>query len=123
MSVEQAIRTALAADVTLTALVGSGIWFGTAPEDAALPFVLYDRTARAPVTALNDPVGTLSNYRMQFDIVASNRDQAQTVGAAVAAAMAGASGFQAVFLNDFFSPEGEPDEFVLVQEYSVWHTT
>lgn len=124
MSAEEAIRTVLSADAPLTALVGAaGVWFGSAPEDAGLPFVLYDRTARAPVTDLGDPIGTLSNSRMQFDIVAENRDQAAAVGAAVQAAMAGASTFQAVFLNDFFSSEGEPEECVLTQEYSVWHTT
>lgn len=124
MSAEEAIRAELVANAPLVALVGAnGVWFGSAPDDAKYPFVLYDRISRAPVTDLSDGIGALSNYRMQFDIVAANRDQANAVGAAVRGAMAGSSAFGAVLANDFFSSEGEPEEFVLVQEYSVWHTT
>lgn len=117
MTVEQAIRTALAS------VAGGRVYNGPAPEDVALPFVGFTRISESPLFDMKGTrMGGVSQYRFQFDTVANDFDSARTVATAIETALLASADIKAVPLNSFESSEDQPKSAIFVQEFSIWHT-
>ena len=117
MTVEQAIRTALAS------VAGGRVYNGPAPEDVELPYVGFIRTGESPQFDMaGTRMGGISQYRFQFDTVADDLDVARAVAVALESALLASSALDAIPLNSFESVEDEPTSAVFVQEFSIWHT-
>jgi hypothetical protein len=96
MSLEATLTTALEADATVTALVGSGalarIFPVRIPQGVALPAVAYQRISTIPNPTL-DSAGNLADARLQYTCVASSVDAAHELADVVAAALNQYSGY------------------------------
>ncbi len=88
MTTGEAIRAVLAADATLTALVGTKIFPNLAPQGTVPPFVVYQQISGVPQNRLTGgSVGRLTEFRMQLDSYARTYLEAHSVADAVDAVM------------------------------------
>jgi len=107
---QEDLRAVLAADATLTGLVGTRIYPGVRPQGSALPAVVFLMISSLPDYHLGGPSG-LESERVQIDCYGATYAAAMEVAAAVKAKLSGFSGdqgstsFRAIFV------EGERDEF------------
>ncbi|HON69155.1 MAG TPA: DUF3168 domain-containing protein [Phycisphaerae bacterium] len=132
MAVEVDMRTALTTDVTVAGLVGTRIFPGIAPQDAALPHIIYQRIAGGPLQASGGPMSTI-NANYVFICRDKTYAGVKTLAAAVRAVLDGwdnTSGTPAVS-SCRLEDEGEDTEYrsddsedlvhVVTQEYSLWY--
>jgi hypothetical protein len=116
MSIQSDIVTALAA------VAGGRVYPQAAPQDAALPFVVYRRTAYEPVNLLQ---GAATNARstFTFECWGTTLDSALTTAAAVVAAVEAAAPLASRFRVDGSGDDYEPvaDVFMEPISYSFWH--
>lgn len=92
MSVETDLYSTLAAAAGVTALVSTRIYPGVAPENAALPYIVYSLTNTERLSTLLGS-GDDARYQMQIDCVANTYTSGKAVAAAVVAALQG-NGYQ-----------------------------
>lgn len=113
-------------------LVGSRIYPKQAPQNAALPYVVYQLISRVPSNSANGPTGTF-NDRLQVDCIAAS-DAAVKALAALTRGLGGwsdAEGDPSVSMvlmldehDDFDSPGDGSESGVhrVVQEFSIWYS-
>jgi len=86
MSAESILYTILAADVGVTALVGTRIYPDLIPQGKAPPYIGYERVATDPIATIHGTIlGT--DAGMVVACWAETRIQAEQIADAVAAAM------------------------------------
>lgn len=116
MSIQSDIVTALAG------VAGGRVYPQAAPQDAALPFVVYRRVAYEPVNLLG---GRADNARstFTFECWGATLDAALTTAAAVVAAIEAAAALATRYRVDAPGDEYEPavDVFMEAVGYSFWH--
>ena len=115
MTIQSDITTALAS-------VASGrVYPDAAPQDAAMPFVVYRRTAFEPIMTLQ---GAATNARSTFvfEAYATTLAGALTLAASVVAALVAA--FPGAWREAADGETYEPviDAFMEPAVYSFWHT-
>ncbi len=103
MSFETDLRTRLASDGTVTALVGMRIFWEIRPQGTALPSIVLTGVSGERQQHMAGPMATQGN-RVQFDCIATTKAQAVDIRAAVVAVVegggsAGATSFQGGFVN------------------------
>lgn len=91
MEIEQAIYGMLAADAAVSALVGSRIYPGQAPESGGFPVVVYTEASQRVVMSLTGPVN-LNSYSMHFDVWGESYSEVKPVYHALRDALSGFSG-------------------------------
>jgi hypothetical protein len=118
----------LKATAGVTAIVGTKIYPMLAPQSATIPYIVYEKTLDSPV---NDANGTGSTSQKRYTVAcfAATYDGAQTLGAAVQAALSGwKDSSNCIWHLDTSSDEvGEvmsgrdvPEYYASIQEYNVW---
>lgn len=115
MSIQSDITTALAA-------VASGqVYPDAAPEDAAMPFVVYRRIGYDPVMTLQGAADA-ARSTFVFESYATTLNGALTVAAAVVAAIVAA--FPGAYREPGDGEDYQPvvDAFMEPVTYSFWHT-
>lgn len=124
MSIASDIKTALDV-VGVTSLVGSdGAFPDAAPQDKALPLIVWKRTKFDQVMTLVGPASTANSIYV-FECWASTKSAAMALGAAVATAIEGASAIKNKYRMAYEGEEYEPvlDQFCEPIQYSFWHST
>lgn len=91
MQIEQAIYARLAADATLSALVGTRIYPDQGQEDADLPFVVYDQAEEERVRTMTGYV-SLGRQQMRLEVTAATKSSAKAVVAALKGSLDGYAG-------------------------------
>jgi len=72
------VRTLLLADPTFTGLVGTKVYPQTIPQEAQIPLVLLEQTARNAIES-KDSVGGLDSVDFSVTVFAANYDTAETI--------------------------------------------
>jgi hypothetical protein len=93
MSVETVLRALLVADGGVSALVGTRIAADRIEQGASRPFVVFSRTATAPITAVDGAL-LISQVSIDVQCWADTRLQADAVADAVSAAVRGVTSQQ-----------------------------
>ena len=91
MTLEEAIHDKLTTTPAVSALVGTRIYPEEAPQDADLPFVVYQEAARQTVMTMSGPVD-LDSWRMSLELYADRRSSLRSLSAAIRTAMNGYKG-------------------------------
>lgn len=116
MSIQSDIVTAL------SAVAGGRVYPQAAPQEAALPFVVYRRVAYEPVNLL---AGAATNARstFTFECWGASLDSALTTAAAVVAAVNAAATLASRYRVDAAGDDYEPvvDAFMEPVSFSFWH--
>ena len=108
MTIAQGLLTELRGDAGVSALVGTRVWQEFAPQNAALPYITFQRTSTATTLTL-DGVDTLRNIRYQLDIYAATIASANAVKSAVGGLLDGKSDTLDTEPIEFCYIEGEQD--------------
>jgi len=132
MILEEALFSHLSGYAGLTALVGTRIYLGKAPEGAEKPYVVFQQVSGPRIHAMgSDP--TISQPRYQFTAWAQTLLGAKTVSVQVIAAlknyknqlMGGANGvyIQAVLLENDGTDTYDPDTKLSgnITEFIIWY--
>ena len=100
---------------------GTRVFPLVAPDGVPRPYIVYQRVSAISENVLSGDAG-LTNTRFQIDVYGDTYAQAQTVGAAVIALMAGWS-VQNVNLmaQDFFEPDTKLHRCSM--DFSIWHSS
>lgn len=127
MTVNTAIYTQLSGDATLSALVSTRIYPVNAPQDAALPLVVYQRVS-GPVGYSQSGATGLTWPRYQFVCKAATFDGVRAVADALYSAMDGFTGTVSSMTIHKAFKEFEADRFhdainewITQQDYIIWH--
>lgn len=87
MFLEEALKTHLAANAALTALVSARIYPGILPQNSALPAVVYQKVSAVPEGVSHDGPAGLVESRLQFSVMGAKYSDVKAVSAAVKRAM------------------------------------
>ncbi len=131
MIIENAVRTALANDVALAALVGARIYYSVAPQDTLTPYVAMSLVSSIPDHNFQG-ASNLTLARFQFSIFAATylltkqiADAIKTVLQGYSGTLGGAGG---VAVNGCFyedevdlDPEQQTNLYGLAVDYRLWH--
>lgn len=124
---EKAIIDILLADAAVTALVGTRVYFATAPQAPVLPYIVMYRISAPRVHSLEGPSG-LAAARIQIDMYAKSGASARAVGEAVRVALdcfrdeQSGVNLQCVLLLDEMDGYSEDPELRYVtHDYRVWY--
>lgn len=83
--IEHALRSILVADSTVNSLASGGIYYLTAPQDVALPYVVITLVSKIPYHTHTS--STLTKVRIQISCFGETYYQTKTLSAAVCAAL------------------------------------
>lgn len=121
MSVQSDLYDTLGQYAGLSAMVGVRIYPDVAPQDAATPRLVWQEVTDAPQNGLDGHDG-LDNYRIQVTSWALNGTLARSVDAQVRAAMAAATAFASICVDNR-SLGYEPDTrlHAMQSDFSVWY--
>jgi len=117
MSIQSDIKTALAA-------VASGrVYPEAAPDNAALPFVVYRKVAADPLMTLQGYAGQ-TRFTIVFDCWARTYAEAITLADQVRTAVEAAAALKPQYREPADPDVYEPsvDQFVEPVVYSIWHS-
>ena len=116
MSIQSDIVTALAS------VAGGRVYPEAAPEDAALPFVIYRRTLYEPVMTLTGYAGATRSAFM-FECWATTKAVALSTAAAVQSAIEAAAPITTKYREPASGEDFEPasDQYVEPVAYTFWH--
>lgn len=129
--VEEFIYDRLKESGTVTNIVGTKIYPQLAPQNAALPYVTYQRIDTPRLRSLDGPVG-LASPRVQIDCWSARYKEAKQLGEAIRKMLDGFKGsyggevVQGVFLEDerdaFELPvhANEVGSHRVSQDYTIW---
>lgn len=125
--IETAVYSALTGNATVAGLVGSRVYPLVAPQDVALPLLVYQRISQSPVVS-HSGHSNLARTRIQVMCVAVNYNGARALAAAVQGALHTLRAQAADPRIDVILLDNERDEFSDVddlysvqQDYIVWH--
>lgn len=119
MSLETKLYTLLSSDAGVVAIASDRVYPDEAPQNAALPYVVYTRISSGRVYSLSGYSG-LENPRIQIDCYAETMADVVSLSDAVISAMRGATTFK-VAMDD---PENMPEEdgtFRIMIDFSIWN--
>lgn len=124
MTLESDFYAVLAANSSLTAIVGDQIWPSHASDGATAPFVVYGPVFHEAIYALGG-AGDLSRARMQVDCYAEDPDVAASIALAVIAALpeSGRPIHRAGHTNQDLGLEEGTRLFRRMVEFSLFHRT
>ena len=108
MTIAIGMMNELRGDSALTALVGARIWQEFAAQDAALPYITFQRISQVTGLML-DGVDTLRTHRFQVDIFAAGIASANAVKARVGQLLDSKSGTLGAVKIKFCYVDGEQD--------------
>lgn len=118
MTIETSIVTAL------SSVVSGKVYPKAAPQDTAMPFVIYKRTSYEPIMQLTGPEGTAKSVYV-FESWGATQSSAGTTRAAVEAAINAAYATLGGYAEDpgesAFDPEN--DAHMEPCAFSFWHTS
>jgi hypothetical protein len=117
MGHEAKLYTLLYSDSGVSSLVSSRIYPCVAPQDAPLPYIVYQRVTSGRVYDL-DGYAHLENVRMQIDCYAETSVEAWNIADAVADAMRGSGSFSVG--GDDPMEMSEDGAFRVSCDYSIW---
>lgn len=133
MSIEADLRTFLLADAGVAAIVASGgVYSAPAPQDAKMPFVLYQKLTGERVRSLCGPSG-LAFPSYQLDCwsddpqLGGSYAQVKALAQAVRKALDGYKGRWSglsvwiSLLDERDSPEDLTRALHVTQDYRIWH--
>lgn len=137
MTIEASLYSELTSDGTISGLVSTRVYPLYAPQDAALPYIVYQFISRVTHYSQSGSTG-LKTPRVQIRSVAATYDGAQTLAAAVESVLSGFSGTMggvggtsvgAGFLDNEFDDyearllpfEADLSAHEIVQDYIIWH--
>ena len=86
MIVENAIRSHLLAQAGLTALIADKLYYVTAPQNVAAPYVVFFKVSAVPVYSLSGE-SRLVNARFQFSIFAGSYLETKQIAAQIQLAL------------------------------------
>lgn len=89
--IEQAMYGKLTADAGVSALIGTRIFPGQAPQSETLPLVCYTEAAQKVVMSLTGPVN-LNSYAMHFDCWGESYAEVKAVYQALRTCLSGYAG-------------------------------
>lgn len=119
MSLETKLETLLSGDTGIAAIVDTRVYSDEAPQDSALPYVVYQRISSGRQYSLTG-YSNLENPRVQIDCYASTKSGAVALSDAVVAAMRAAT----TFGTDGDDPKAMPREdeaFRMSVDFSIWN--
>jgi hypothetical protein len=123
MTFEADLKTHLAADSGITALVSDRIYPMVVPQGAAMPALTFQHIGGQPMTNLAGGDGNLLNYRVQINCWSDTYLQAQALAELVRTRLqTAASTFKAVATlvpQDTFEPD--PKRFGVYLDFSFWY--
>lgn len=126
----------LAADSTVTALVSTRIYRGTAPQSASLPYVVMHEISKPHAHDLSGASG-MAEPRLQIDAIAADPDTCESITEAIRDTIDGFRGTLGTSnttdvrrcwlvneLDDDFSPQdgGDTPIYRRIMDFSVAHT-
>jgi len=113
VSVAKAMRARLIATDGVTALVGQRIYPGKAPQDATIPYLVYQRISTTRFSTFSG-ASLIPESRMQIDIIASSQANAESIASAVRTSLDGYTGTSAgvVVLSSTVEDEADGNETI-----------
>jgi hypothetical protein len=129
MTLEQALRTRLAAYTNLTTLVGTRIYPLRLAQSPTLPAVTYQRISTVPVQALSAAASAMIRTRMQVTAWATTYAGAQSVAAQIRACLDGFAGMlggtggvncTVTWLNQVDLIDPEENWFYIACDFETW---
>ncbi len=132
MSIEADLRTFLLADAGVAAIVAARVYSAPAPQDAAMPFVTYQKLTGERVRSLTGPSGlALPSYQIDCwsddQQLGGSYSQAKALAQAVRRALDGYIGrwsgldVRISLLDERDSPEDVARALHVTQDYRIWH--
>lgn len=116
MSAESEVLAALVGAAGVVALVQSRIYTDSAEQGVALPLIVFERRATAPVTTIHDGVPVAAKVTVAVSVWAKTRLVAEQIADAVQVAM-GAVG---VCINRFAHYDNDTTAHAAVLDFDVW---
>lgn len=124
MTFEAALKSHLAADAGITALVGDRIWPLVRAQGASLPALTYQRIAGTPSTDLDGLDGDLTVVLVQVDCWASGFDAARVLAELVRVRIqTAADSFRGNLQSDRDFYEDDVKLYRVSQDFSLWYRT
>ena len=138
MTIEAALYAELTGDGTISGLVSTRVYPLYAPQDASLPYIVYQFISRITDYSQSGATG-MKIPRVQIRSVAATYDGAQTLAAAVESVLSGFSGtmgsgdntaaVDASFLDNELDDyearlipfEADLSAHEIIQDYIFWH--
>lgn len=102
------------------AIVGTRTYPDEAPQNVALPYVVYSRGSSGRVYSLSGYSG-LENPRIQIDCYAETKSGVVSLSDAVIAAMRGSTTFSVAMDDPMDMPLEEIGTFRITIDFSVWN--
>lgn len=127
MTIEEALRAHLIADVGLAALIDSRVYPVQLPQRPLLPSVTYTRISTRPLSHRDAQQPSYSRPRFQLDVWASSYSQCVAVRSALRTAMGTLKQNSnpridvALLQDDRDDYEAEPGRWRAILDYFVWH--
>lgn len=131
--IEEALRTVLLADATLSGLIGTRLYPVKLPQEPTLPAGVYTNVAPGRRVYTHDGDSGLRRKRIQFtwfgeDGASPAYDVARSVAAAAAAVLSGlrttvaGEVIQGIFIEDGLDAQDpEPGRWLVTFDAIVWH--
>lgn len=129
MSIEAAIFSLLTTDSSVSSLVGTRLYPLLAPQDAATPFIVYQRVSASRWTSLEGPSG-MAQPRIQIDAYTSTYAAAKTLATAIREKLSGYRGTVAgtriggitlITDQDLIENEKDPKLYRVSMDFMVTH--
>ena len=117
--IETQIYSALCADTTVAAVVGSRIYPLVMPQVPTLPAITYHRVSSSPVNTLSGR-SNLTDVHVAVNCWGTAYDTVKELAEDVADGMNTATAFHALLLTEFDGYDPETGLFVASQDYSCW---
>lgn len=121
MNIEEQLNYYLAGNTSIAALVADRIYPLVAPQEAALPYLVYQRISTVRERSHSGPSG-LAHPRFQITAAAEEYSTLRDLANAVRGALDGSALAQAVFVdNEWDGWDEAADAFVSRIDVIIWH--
>ena len=122
MTAEESLYTVLTNFAGLTALISTRTYPLLLPQDPTLPGMTYTRVTGSRQTTLVDGTGgDLERVYYQLDAWATTIKAAYQVSAQARLALAAATTFKTVYLQDRDGYDTDTKLFRVSTDYAIWH--
>lgn len=117
--IEEDIVAALAADPTITGLVGSRVYPLFRPQDDPLPAMVYQRLSTTPENALSGFSG-LDLVRIQFSCYAKTIAEAKQLAQALRSAIDAATDLKGICVYEADERDADTRNFRVFVDFNFW---